>query len=413
MRRYYSIYIVIQDHYTKCSCKVKKEYESDSENRRSEWKSKITQYWERCEEDKWFFPPKKYLNIMRKERKYNDRKVQNCPNNTKIYQWKWNICEIGLWDPCHHEGRWTEGSSEEYNPRDLMMGEWISHDFYHSSDCTVSIIMPLSFGFLQWKYQWQWNNEENELAIERKSEADNSKESSEEARECFRSSSYRLHPPRDFFVFIDFSWLYECVIEHGSIGSREETRTDSESEFSEEKSPEPRSETIDTESEDTKNRPENHRLLTPEYIGKISSRDLEKDNSKGKYWLNHENILHRESIFLIKNRDNRHNHQKISDGTMEIEFPDVWGDTIYRHDLSISRNDFWQKGSRKWKRRSYDLMGNSLFLISLQFLIQFSSLCQEAGAFYPLIFSSWEIFFTQYGSGEFSAFSGDSLVSVP
>ena len=124
-------------------------------------------------------------------------------------------------------------------------------------------------------------------------------------------------------MFIDFSRLYECVIEHGSIGSREETRTDSEDELCDEKSPESSCQGVDTHSEDPETGSEDHRLLASEDIRKIPSRDLEKDHCDGKNRLDHENILHRETVFSIEQRDDRHRHEEISDGTMEIEFPDI------------------------------------------------------------------------------------------
>lgn len=275
------------------------------------------------------------------------RKIEYRPNDTEVCKWKSGWLHIGLWYPRHHIGRCTERSREQDDPGDLMMREGILHDFSHPFPCSFSIIVLVSVGFNEWDDESEWEEEETELHIERSSETHDSEESSEEARECLRSSSDRLHSPRDFLVFIDFSWLDERIIEERSVVSREEARTQSEYEFCQEKSPEPRSETIDTESEDTKNRPENHRSLASIDIREVSCRDLEQYQRKRENRLDHENVLHRESIFLIENRDNRHNHEKISDRSMEIEFPDVWGDTIYRHAVSISMNDFWQKSFRK------------------------------------------------------------------
>ncbi len=243
-----TIDIVIENHYTECSRKVKKKYDRNAEKRRCKWESEIADHGKWCKEDEWSLPSDHPFKIMSPERKYDNRKIQHCPDCPKVYQWKSDEAKVRLRYPRHHECRCPKCTCEEDNPWDLMVSERILHDFSHPFPGSFSIIVLVSLRFSERYDESEWDEEHSELQIERCPETQYCEESSEKTRECLRNSSDCLHPSRYALVLIESSELYKCIIEHGGVRSREKARSESESEFCEEKSPEPRSETVDAES---------------------------------------------------------------------------------------------------------------------------------------------------------------------
>ncbi len=201
--------------------------------------------------------------------------------------------------------------------------EGISNNLHDLAPYSLLIIMLMLHRFCQEECQRKNKKIECKMHIKWKNKTDNREKSSKKTRRCFCNTRNRLKISLNFLVIGRLSFIEQCIIYHRRIRTGDKTRTKSENEFSNKKSPESSSKCIPSKPNHTKEHSNYEWFSASKYIRKISCRNLKKYNRNSEACLNSKYVFIRESMLTIKYRDNRHHHEKPSDCTQNKEDDDI------------------------------------------------------------------------------------------